>query len=121
MKQFLKNMILVMSVLVGGCALLGVLTCVVFLIGSLIFDQHESVIRWLIGLVGCIVCTSIFIPLASACATESEPDIIPLTENKEPEEKQPRETINDSPSENIPDDELRLFEICRDDDIDDFD
>ena len=57
MKKLLRNIILVNCVLISVCSLVGVMICIVFGIGCLIFDEDMK--RYLIGLAICIPVASV--------------------------------------------------------------
>ena len=83
MKKLLRNIILVNCVLISVCSLVGVMVCIVFGIGCLIFDEDMK--RYLIGLAICIPVASVTCGVAGYLSDfmNKEDEVVMFTKQEE--------------------------------------
>ena len=83
MKKLLRNIILVNSVLIAICSFIGIMVCIIFGIGCLIFDDDMK--RYLIGLAICIPVASITCGMAGYLSDSMNEEDKKETENPKEE------------------------------------
>lgn len=90
MKKLLRNIILVNCVLISVCSLVGVMVCIVFGIGCLIFDEDMK--RYLIGLAICIPVASITCGMAGYLSDSM---------NEEEDKNEPKNSKQETTEEDV--------------------